>query len=155
MKSVLFVCLGNICRSPAAEGIMQYLVDQAGLRNEYFIDSAGISAAHAGNKADSRMIETAVARGYSLTSRSRPFDGASDFDRFDLIVTMDESNLEAVQSYATNDSQKLKVVPATSFLKKVKISRIPDPYYGGLDGFDHVLDLLEECCENLLIKMRS
>lgn len=155
MKSVLFVCLGNICRSPAAEGIMQYLVDQAGLSEEYFIDSAGISAAHAGQKADSRMREAASNRGYTLTSTSRPFDAASEFDRFDFIITMDESNLEAVQSYAVNDHQKKKVFSAVSFLKKIKVPRIPDPYYGGDDGFDHVINLLEECCENILAMMRS
>lgn len=145
-KSILFVCMGNICRSPAAEGVFRKLVNDAGLADAFEIDSAGTIGYHAGDRADSRMRAAAAQRGYSLDSIARRVK-PEDFDDFDLIVTMDEDNFLTVQ---TMGSGSARVVRMCDYSSDSQVREVPDPYYGGSDGFELVLDLLEDSCANLL-----
>ena len=147
---ILFICLGNICRSPAAEGIMRQMVEQAGRTEEFGIDSAGIGNWHAGELPDHRMRRRGALRGYDFNSRARQFTPA-DFGRFDLICVMDRSNLQDImkQQRCPNDAEK--VVMLTDFLQKYQgTTEIPDPYYGDDADFDRALDLIEDACAQLL-----
>lgn len=155
--SVLFVCLGNICRSPAAEGVFTDLVKKRGLDSNFMIDSAGTIDYHEGNDADPRMRAAAKRRGIQITSLSRPIR-PSDFRDFDLILAMDKQNKEDILgalerwNFKENlpaDAHK-KVRLMCSYCKKHNESEVPDPYYGGPQGFEKVLDLLEDACESLL-----
>lgn len=143
---VLFVCLGNICRSPAAEGIFKRIAHDRGLNVE--VDSAGTSGWHQGEPADSRMRRSARHRGYELTSISRQVR-RSDFERFDLLVAMDDSNYHNLREMSSTKEEEDKIVRMADFLDRKDYDYIPDPYYGGADGFDLVIDLLEEASENL------
>ncbi|MCC7403941.1 MAG: low molecular weight phosphotyrosine protein phosphatase [Bdellovibrionales bacterium] len=155
MVRVLFVCLGNICRSPAAEGIFIKMVEQAGLSHQVQIDSAGTSAHHTGEPADARMQQHAAERGYRLPSRARQFDHTLDFERFDFIITMDEHNYNDVIDLAPDPQARDKVIPLVELCRTHAVARVPDPYYGGDDGFRLVLDILEDGCEQLLNQVRA
>lgn len=147
--SILFVCLGNICRSPAADGIMHHLVEKAHLQETILIDSAGTYAGHAGNLPDSRMRQHALRRGYELIHRARKVN-VSDFEKFDLLIAMDDRNYyDLVEIAPTKDDEK-RVVRMTDFLTLHDADHVPDPYYEGADGFEKVLDLLEDACAGLL-----
>lgn len=148
MKKIVFVCLGNICRSPSGEGVFKYLLKKRQLEDNYFVDSAGTSAYHVGEKADSRMRKHALKRGYNLTSRSRQFI-KDDLNNFDLIIPMDSSNFDDILHLA-EDKHLKKVKLMTDFSSKYKGQDVPDPYYGGDSGFELVLDILEESCNGLL-----
>lgn len=149
-KKILFVCLGNICRSPAAQGIMQAFIDEKGLQNEFELDSAGLYAGHAGELPDQRMRVHARRRGYELTHRSRPVR-SSDFDDFDLIVAMDDSNFQGLKRLAPTVEDENKIVRMIDYVKSFPhYHSVPDPYYEGSEGFELVLDMLEEGCSNLL-----
>ena len=148
-KKILFVCLGNICRSPAAQGIMESLIDEKGARNKYLIDSAGLYGGHAGDLPDHRMRIHAGKRGYKLTHRSRPVK-PSDFEDFDLIVAMDDSNYSRLKAMAHTLPDEDKVVRMIDYVKAFpQYHSVPDPYYEGAEGFEIVLDLLEDGCRNL------
>lgn len=148
--SILFVCLGNICRSPAAQAVMQRLVDEQGLTDRFHIDSAGIGAWHIGDLPDKRMRVHARARGYELTHRARQVR-AADFDDFDLIVGMDATNVEDLRYKAATIEQQDKVVMMGDYIRQFPhYDHVPDPYYEGSEGFELVLDLLEDACDNLL-----
>lgn len=150
-KKVLFVCLGNICRSPAAEGIFRDMVKKEGLENEILVDSAGTGGWHVGEPPDSRMIYHAKKRGYDLSDlEARQFTAPRDFDDYDYILTMDESNLANVLRLDTKKLHHAKVRPLVSFCRIHSIKEVPDPYYKEEDGFEHVLDLLEDACHELL-----
>ncbi|XP_038706442.1 putative low molecular weight protein-tyrosine-phosphatase slr0328 [Tripterygium wilfordii] len=155
--SVLFVCLGNICRSPAAEGVFRGIVKKRDLDSKFNIDSAGTINYHEGNPADPRMRAASKKRGMEITSISRPIR-PSDFRDFDIILAMDKQNREDIME-AFNRWKERDGLPADAY-KKVKLmcsyckkhdeSEVPDPYYGGPQGFEKVLDLLEDACESLL-----
>lgn len=148
--SILFVCLGNICRSPAAQGVMQRLVDERGLTDRFYIDSAGMGGWHVGDLPDKRMRVHARQRGYELTHRARKVR-FSDFDDFDLIVGMDASNVDELCSMAATIEQQDKVVMMGEYIRQFPhYDYVPDPYYEGSEGFELVLDLLEDACDNLL-----
>lgn len=146
---ILFVCLGNICRSPSAEAIMKHLVDEAGLKDRIVVDSAGILAYHEGELPDERMRDHGRRRGYNLISRSRPVT-SDDFYFFDLIVGMDDSNIDALMRKAPDVASKNKIRRMTDFSQRFDYDHIPDPYYGGAKGFELTLDLLEDACRGLL-----
>ena len=148
-KSVLFVCMGNICRSPTAEGVFRHFVEKEGLTSEIEIDSAGTHAYHVNEPADRRASAAAERRGYSLDGiRARRVD-ASDFERFDYIVAMDRDNLSMLQSQS-DDQHEQKIRLFLEFAGRPGQSDVPDPYYGGTQGFERVLDLVEEGARGLL-----
>lgn len=148
---LLFVCLGNICRSSAAETIMNQLIEQSSMQNKIQCDSAGIIAVHQGEPADSRMRHHASLRGYNITHISRPIE-YNDFFDFDLIFAMDDNNWECLCDKApTADCQK-KIRHITDYCAMHNDRYVPDPYYGGAEGFEYVLDLLEDACKGILEK---
>ena len=148
---ILFVCLGNICRSPAAEGVFLHLLQERGLSDQFLVDSAGTGGWHVGNPADRRMQAAANRRGIQLPSRARQIS-LDDLSEFDLILTMDDANLAAVTSLASEAGRRAtaKIKPMLSYTSQFSETEVPDPYYGGEAGFEHVLDLLEDACSNLL-----
>ena len=145
---ILFVCLGNICRSPAAQGIFQSIVDSAGESAGFEVDSAGTYSGHQGDLPDRRMREAAASRGYVLSHRARPVT-SMDFLDFDLIVAMDDNNYADLMHLAPSVESSRKIKRMAGYLTGHSISYIPDPYYMGRDGFELVLDLLENACTNL------
>ncbi|MBR5464799.1 MAG: low molecular weight phosphotyrosine protein phosphatase [Alistipes sp.] len=153
-QKILFVCLGNICRSPAAEGIMRDLVIRRGLTEQIEIDSAGTYAGHTGELADPRMRRAASARGIELTHSARQIREA-DFERFDRIIVMDDYNYEDVHRLAPSRELAQKIYRMREFFHSSRYSYVPDPYYEGREGFEIVLDLLEEGCRNLLDELTA
>lgn len=149
-KKILFVCMGNICRSPGAEAVFAKMAAGKNLYTPLEIDSAGIGGWHAGEPADIRMKKHAAKRGYSIESIARKFNPGEDFDRFDLIIGMDDENISALKSMAHNDQERKKIRKMTDFSKLYSYTTVPDPYYGGEDGFELVMDLLEDACEGLV-----
>lgn len=150
---VLFVCLGNICRSPAAEAVFRRRVLEAGLADRIETDSAGTYGGHAGQLSDPRMRVAASHRGYELTHRARQIL-EEDFDRFDRIIVMDDSNYERVHRLAPSRRHAEKIDRMISFCRTDR-TYVPDPYYEGREGFELVLDLLEEGCATLLDTVRQ
>lgn len=146
---VLFVCLGNICRSPAAQGIFEHYVRENGMMDRIEADSAGTYSGHRGELPDRRMRTAALYRGFSLTHKARPVSGL-DFLDFDLIVAMDDQNYEDLMHLAPSVEATHKIRKMADYLKVHKMTYIPDPYYMGAEGFSLVLDLLEDGCQNLL-----
>jgi protein-tyrosine phosphatase len=148
-SKILMVCLGNICRSPLAEGIMR-----AKLSKDFIVDSAGTGGWHAGELPDKRSISTAKNRGLDITSqRARQFK-ISDFDTFDYIYVMDNSNYKDVMALAPNDEAKSKVKLILNELFPNENVDVPDPYYGGQDGFENVFDMLNEACDVIAGKLK-
>ena len=151
-QRLLFVCLGNICRSPAAEGVFLHLIASEGLEDRFVVDSAGTGGWHVGNPADRRMRAAAERRGIHLPSRARQIELA-DFTSFDRILTMDDDNFRNVHSLARELGERpalARIEPMTSHCRVHQVSEVPDPYYGGEQGFEDVLDLLEDACGGLL-----
>ncbi|KAJ8907438.1 hypothetical protein NDN08_007549 [Rhodosorus marinus] len=171
-SSVLFVCLGNICRSPTAEAMFKTVVDRDGKAAAYEIDSCGTGGGnpdwftdggwsyHEGDSSDSRMMQTAAKRGIALTSRSRPLN-KEDLEKFDRIIGMDSSNYKEIMKAAEYwgpeylDLAKKKTSLMLDYSSNNKGKPVPDPYYGGSDGFEKVLDLLDEACDGLLNDMEA
>ena len=151
VKKILFVCLGIICRSPAAEGIFKKKIKDRELENLFVVDSAGTGGWHVGNLADRRMREAALSRGIELTSRSRKIDH-NDLYEFDHILVMDKDNLNAVKSLIKDNTYPInsKIKLILSYSKKSQLDEVPDPYYGGQNGFENVLDLLDDAIDELI-----
>lgn len=149
MRRVLFVCLGNICRSSSAQTIMQARVDELGLSDSYYIDSAGLISYHQGEPADSRMRAHAARRGYKITHLSRPIT-YNDFFDFDMIIGMDDSNIDRLRDLAPGADELAKIHRMTDFCVNKVVDHVPDPYYGGASGFENVLDILEDAVEGLI-----
>ncbi len=148
---ILMVCLGNICRSPLAEGILQSKLP----KDKFEVDSAGTGGWHAGEQPDKRSISTAKNRGLDISNqRARQFK-ASDFDSFDYIYVMDMSNYKNVVALSQNDSQKQKVKLILNELFPDENVEVPDPYYGGQDGFEQVYDMLDKACDIIVEKLKK
>lgn len=147
--------MGNICRSPAAEGVFKKLVNTENLENLIEIDSAGTIGYHTGDLPDARMRKHAIQRGYDLTSRARQFNAKKDFEEFDYIITMDDENYENIVGQDSGKKYQNKIFKMTDFSSDKKVKYVPDPYYGGSDGFENVLDILEDSTKNLLEKIKS
>lgn len=146
---VLFVCLGNICRSPAADGIMNAIVDGEGDASRWIIDSAGTGRYHIGDLPDRRMRLHARQRGLDLTHICRQVR-ESDFDDFDLIIGMDAANVADLRRLAPSPDAEAKIMPMAAFFSPgTRYDYVPDPYYEGAEGFELVLDLLEDACRRL------
>lgn len=154
INKILFVCLGNICRSVTAEEVFRTLARKAGVEAQFEVDSAGMIDYHEGELADSRMRACALRRGYNLTHRSRPVKTA-DFSRFDLIVAMDDNNVRQLHNVAPSEEAKRKVVRMADYLTEHPHTFIPDPYYDGPEAFELVVTLLEDACGELLRRERA
>ncbi|MDR0750839.1 MAG: low molecular weight phosphotyrosine protein phosphatase [Tannerellaceae bacterium] len=146
---ILFVCMGNICRSPAAEAVMKKMAAEAGYADRFFIDSAGTLDYHEGEPADSRMKLCASLRGYRLTSLSRPVK-ADDFYTFDLIIGMDDTNIHDLRKRAPEPRLLDRIHQMTEYAQGLSYSHVPDPYCGGAEGFTLALDIIEDACRGLM-----
>jgi protein-tyrosine phosphatase len=149
MKRILFLCMGNICRSPAGHCVFQHLVDEAGLSDQFEIESAGTIGFHVGSPPDSRMQEVMRERKIPVIGRSRQL-GSSDLEYYDLILAMDKENLEGARSLDPKGQYHDKIKLFCEYCSEHPETEVPDPYYGGDRGFDHVMDLIEDGCRNLL-----
>jgi protein-tyrosine phosphatase len=146
---VLFVCLGNICRSPTADGVMRHMVQSAGLQDQIVIDSAGTAAWHIGKSPDPRSQDYAYNRGYDLSPLRARQVNTDDFETFDLLLAMDSENYSNLMALCPAGAEH-KVKKFLSYSRLKPQQDVPDPYYGGEQGFEHVLDLVEDACEQLL-----
>lgn len=149
MINVLFVCLGNICRSPMAEGLFIHHVKQAGLEDQFNIDSCGTGDWHAGERADSRMLETAEKHGVHLPSLARQMR-STDFDSFDYIIPMDHSNMRDIKKLQNQHGGKTPILLMRNFDDLGLGESVPDPYYSGLQGFDQVYEILDRSTASFL-----
>jgi len=158
MVRVLFVCMGNICRSPTAEGVFRALVERQGLTGRVVVDSAGTHAYHAGEGADRRALRTAARRGIDLSEHIARGVSRSDFDSFDYILAMDRDNVADLLGRAPADARSrirlfMEFAQRRNDREGSAVTEVPDPYYGGPDGFDHVLDLIEAASRGLLAEI--
>ncbi|MDG9885644.1 low molecular weight phosphotyrosine protein phosphatase [Pseudomonas sp. GD04058] len=150
---VLFVCLGNICRSPTAEGVLRHQLAEAGLAEVIHVASAGTGDWHVGNPPDSRTRRAAQLRGYDLSAQRAQQVSVEDFTRYDLILAMDKSNLANLQAMRPGHAS----AELDLFLRRYEgaLEEVPDPYYGGEQGFEHVLDLIEAACRGLVSELKG
>ncbi|HBO59974.1 MAG TPA: protein-tyrosine-phosphatase [Alphaproteobacteria bacterium] len=157
MYKVLFVCTGNICRSPTAEGVFRQMVENAGLQRAVTVDSAGISSWHAGQSPDSRAVETALKNGVDISSLRARKVVRDDFQNFDLIIALDASHLQVLEKLRRESAQskaELKLL-MKDYAPETGFTDVPDPYYGGYDGFQSVFDLIRAACTNVLASVRE
>jgi protein-tyrosine phosphatase len=151
---ILFVCMGNICRSPTAEGVMRHLLEREALEGEIVIDSAGTGGWHAGSPPDARATEAAAARGIVLRGAARQVTD-EDFEAFDLLLCADRDNLAALRAIAPEGTAgKVRLLRSFDPASAGGDLDVPDPYYGGEQGFEHVLDLIDAACRGLLGHVR-
>lgn len=151
---ICFVCLGNICRSPTAEGVFQHLVNERNLQPYFEVDSAGTSAYHVGESANSKSQQTAKQHGITLHSKARQFE-SFDLDYFDLVLAMDQENLTNIQRMSNGSTQNAEIGMLRDFDPKPGDGEVPDPYYGGIQGFENVFQIVKRSCENLLDQLES
>lgn len=152
MVHVLFVCMGNICRSPMAQGVFENVLRREGLEGEVFVDSAGTGSWHVGSPPDERAQKSASLRGLDLSSQRARQISRDDCESFDYVLTMDEDNYRTVATLCRGNAV---VRPFLDFATDSPEREVPDPYYGGPDGFEHVLDLVEDASEGLLEDIRT
>lgn len=150
---ILFVCLGNICRSPMGETVFRKMAENESIAYQLEIDSAGTANYHTGKLADERMRKHAKRRGYQITSIARQIT-KDDFENFDMIVAMDMSNYNDLHRICPPEDL-YKIVKLTDYCKDYDLEGVPDPYYGGAEGFEYVIDILEDGCSNLLMKIKK
>ncbi|MFK3720520.1 low molecular weight protein-tyrosine-phosphatase [Pseudomonas fulva] len=150
---VLFVCLGNICRSPTAEGVLRHQLQAAGLADQVQVASAGTGDWHVGKAPDGRTLKAALARGYDLSKQRAQQVKVAHFDEYDLILAMDQSNLRDLRALRPSTA----VGELDLFLHRYgsALDEVPDPYYGGADGFEQVLDLIETACQALVVEIKG
>lgn len=153
INSILFVCMGNICRSPSGENVMQKLLDEAGLSQTVRCDSAGTIGYHIGNPPDPRMSAAGRKRGLPMTGSARQVK-ASDLDTFDLVLAMDDENFADLERLSTPKNRH-KIKRFCDYCIQYSDTKVPDPYYGGPQGFEHVLDLLEDGCAQILKQIQT
>jgi len=151
--SVLFVCMGNICRSPTAEAVFRHFVENAGMSEHILIDSAGTHDYHVGDSPDSRAQRSAQQRGYDMSGLRGRQVGEGDFNRFDYVLAMDMANLQILRSIAPPGADK-KTRLFLEYARHHGEREVPDPYYGGSDGFERVLDMVEDAAQGLLEEIR-
>ncbi|MDO8926606.1 MAG: low molecular weight protein-tyrosine-phosphatase [Sideroxyarcus sp.] len=151
---VLFVCMGNICRSPTAEAVFRHYVEQEGLAEHIHIDSAGTHDYHIGDAPDARTQRVAKQRGYDMSKLRGRQVGAEDFRRFDYVLAMDEANLSILESLRPRDAES-HLGLFLQFAEHHSEREVPDPYYGGADGFERVLDMVEDAAAGLLRHIRE
>lgn len=154
MTKVLFVCMGNICRSPSAEGVFRRLINDSGLSNVVGTDSAGTHNFHVGESPDARAVAAARKRGYDISERVARQISPEDFREFDMILVMDWENLSALQQQCPKPHQH-KLMLLMRFANEFEEATVPDPYYGGPEGFSKVLDYLEDSCQGVLELVRK
>ncbi len=152
MVNVLLVCMGNICRSPIAQGVFEDLLRREGLENEVFVDSAGTGAWHIGHPPDARGLESASKRGVDLSKQRARRVTLEDCQEFDYVIPMDRDNYESVSALCTQSEAEVRLF--LDYAPGLSEEEVPDPYYGGPDGFEHVLDLVEEAARGLLDDVR-
>ncbi|MDA7900558.1 low molecular weight phosphotyrosine protein phosphatase [Akkermansiaceae bacterium] len=152
--NILFVCMGNICRSPAGENIFRQVVEDAGLSDHIHCDSAGTIGIHSGNNPDTRMSKTLRRRGYKVTGCARQFS-LQDFEIFDLILVMDDENHRNILKLADTEEKRAKLRRFTSFCLQHHHHEVPDPYYGGDAGFQLVADLIEDGSKGLIEHLKK
>lgn len=152
--SVLFVCMGNICRSPTAEVVFRHYVENAGLSESILIDSAGTHDYHIGHAPDLRSQQAAEQRGYDMSGLRGRQVASSDFERFDYVLAMDRANLAILQYLAPRGCKK-QLGLFLEYARHCSAREVPDPYYGGEQGFEHVLDMVEDAAQGLLLHIRQ
>lgn len=151
---VLFVCMGNICRSPTAQGVFESLITEASLAEHILVDSAGTHAYHTGEPPDARASEAALRRGVDLSPQKARRVTPADFAEFDYVLAMDRSNIENLSTLCEpTHAQKLRLF--LDFAPDLGVEEVPDPYYGGVTGFERVLDMIEEAAKGLLVEIRQ
>lgn len=154
-RNLLFVCLGNICRSPAAEGVMKAIVEREGVQDNFHIDSAGIGGWHVGELPDARMRREGARRGYNFNSHARQLT-AEDFRNFDYVFVMDDDNVRQARLRCNDPNLYRKIKLLGDYMEKHPHAKsIPDPYYGGENEFKYALDLIEDACEGLFDKLKE
>lgn len=151
---ICFVCLGNICRSPTAEGIFQNLLKERGLESNFYVDSAGTSAYHLGEAANSKSRQMANQYGIQLHSKARQFETA-DLEEFDLVLAMDHENFDNLEQMDLQDQYSGKLYLIREFDPNPGTKAVPDPFYGGMQGFKDVFDILYRSCEHLLNELEK
>lgn len=153
--SVLFVCMGNICRSPTAHGVFRKMVEQAGLSEQIEIDSAGTHSYHVGNPPDERSQQTAIRRGLDMSDLRARQAKSRDFDRFDLVLAMDRDNYAVLEGYTSSDTRDQLKLFMDFASDQWRTREVPDPYYGGANGFETVFDMVEDASQGLIDHIRQ
>lgn len=152
--AILMVCMGNICRSPTAHGVMRHLVQARGWGGWLRVDSCGTHAYHVGEAPDRRSQKHALQRGYDLSDLRARQLVREDFEHFDLVLVMDHENMARAQALCP-PTQRRKLHRLTEFCREMRSATVPDPYYGGDQGFEHVLDLIEDACQGVLVHVHK